>query len=38
MFTKEGKPHTYAVLVERDVMDLSSLLDIWNDSVLSQRL
>ena len=30
MFTLDGKPVTYAVMVERSIMDLTSLLNIWN--------
>ena len=38
MFTSDGKSHTYAVLVERDIMDLNSLLNTWADENLSKKL
>ena len=33
MFTQDGKPVSYAVIIERPAMDLVSLLQIWNSSL-----
>ncbi|CDW71572.1 UNKNOWN [Stylonychia lemnae] len=37
MFTLDGKPITYAVIVDRPVMDLNSIRQIWNSDLQTRK-